>query len=107
MNIYIIYFFTIILTILFFILIKDKVKALKLIGILTISSSFLLIIITFIIKILLINNITIINISRITNYIFKKFINTSLILFISGIIEILISKYIISKRISNGETVET
>lgn len=100
MNIYTMYLLIFILTIIFFILIKDKLKALKLTGILTISSSILLLIISFIIKILLTNNITIINISNITNYIFKKFINTSIILFIIGITEILLSKSLINKKIT-------
>ena len=100
MNIYTMYLSIFILTIIFFILIKDKLKALKLTGILTISSSILLIIISLIIKILLTNNITIINISNITNYIFKKFISTSIILFIIGITEILISKSLINKRVT-------
>ena len=100
MNIYTMYLSIFVLTIIFFILIKDKLKALKLTGILTISSSILLIIISLIIKILLTNNITIINISNITNYIFKKFISTSIILFIIGITEILISKILINKRVT-------
>lgn len=100
MNIYTMYLSIFVLTIIFFILIKDKLKALKLTGILTISSSILLIIISLIIKILLTNNITIINISNITNYIFKKFISTSIILFIIGITEILISKSLINKRVT-------
>ena len=100
MNIYTMYLSIFVLTIIFFILIKDKLKALKLTGILTISSSILLIIISLIIKILLTNNITIINISNITNYIFKKFISTSIILFIIGITEIIISKSLINKRVT-------
>ena len=99
MNVYVMYLLILILTIIFFTLIKDKIKALRLTGILTISSSILLIVISFIIKIMLNNNITTINISNITNYIFMKFINTSLILFILGIIEILLSKYIYTKKV--------
>lgn len=100
MNIYTMYISIIILTILFFIIIKDKLKALKLTGILTISSSILLILVSIIIKIMLKNNITTINISNITNYIFIKFIRTSIILFIIGITEILISKYLIKKEVN-------
>ena len=96
MNIYLIYLSIIVLTIIFFILIKDKLKALRLTGCLTISSSILLIVTSFIIKIMLANNVTTINIS---NYIFVKFINTSVVLFTLGMIEILISKYINNKKI--------
>lgn len=102
MNIYTMYISIIILTIFFFILIKDKLKALKLTGVLTIFSSILLILISFIIKIMLTKNITTINISNITNYIFIKFISTSLILFIIGLTEILISKYLIRNKINRG-----
>ena len=103
MNIYTMYISIIILTILFFIIIKDKLKALKLTGILTISSSILLILVSIIIKIMLRNNITTINISNITNYIFIKFIRTSIILFIIGITEILISKYLIKGCVQHND----
>lgn len=99
MNIYLMYALILILTLILFTIIKDKIKALKLTGILTISSSFIIIIITFIIKIILNTNITSINISTITNYIFLKFVNISLILFIIGLTEILTSKYIQAKKI--------
>lgn len=103
MNLYLIYLLILILTIIFFIIIKDKLKALKLTGILTISSAILLIVITFIIKIILNTNITTINISNITNYIFQKFINNSLIIFILGLIEIILSKYIQYTHIKKKE----
>ena len=98
MKLYIMYILIIILTIILFVVIKDKRKALKLIGILTISSSILLITISFIIKIIISINITSINISIVTNYLFLKFINTSLLLFILGLVEILISKYLHTKK---------
>ena len=107
MNIYTMYISLFVLTILLFILIKDKLKALKLTGILTISSSILLLIISFIVKILITNNITIINISNITNYIFKKFISTSIILFIIGITEILLSKSLITKKVTRNPRIKT
>jgi len=98
MNIYLIYISIILITLIFFIVIKDKMKALKLTGILTISSSLLLITIMFIIKLVINNFITEINISTITDYLFIKFIYTSIILFLIGLIEIIISKYIIILR---------
>lgn len=107
MSLYIMYFLIFVLTIILFIIIKDKLKALKLTGIVTISSSILLIVITFVIKIMLINNITTINISTITDYIFQKFINTSLILFILGLIEILLSKYIKHLHLNKVQTNNT
>ena len=99
MNIYLMYTLILILTIILFAIIKDKIKALKLIGIITLLSSLFLITLFLIIKIILNTNITSINISVITNYLFLKFVNTSLILFITGLIEIIISKYIYTKRL--------
>ena len=98
MKLYFMYLLILIITFLLFIIIKDKIKALKLTGTLTISSSILLIILTFITKIIINIYITSINLSSITNYIFKKFLYTSLILFIIGLTEIIISKYIYTKK---------
>lgn len=100
MKLYLMYLLIFILTSILFIIIKDKTKALKITGIVTISSSILLILLTLIIKLIITNKFTGINISSIINYLFLRFIYTSLILFIIGIIEILISKYIISKKLN-------
>lgn len=100
MNIYITYLLILILTIILFIIIKDKRKALNLIGILTISSSIILIIFIYIIKTIISIKISTINLSIITNYLFIKFLINSLILFTIGILEILISKYIYHRKIS-------
>ena len=94
MTLYLMYLLILALTFVLFIIIKDKRKALKLTGILTILSSILLIVLTFILKLILTASITSINISTITNYLFMKFVYTSLILFIIGLIEIIISKYL-------------
>ena len=99
MNIYITYLLILILTIILFIIIKDKRKALNLTGILTISSSILLIIITYTIKTIISMNLRMINLSIITNFLFMKFLINSLILFTIGILEILISKFIYPKKI--------
>lgn len=98
MNIYIIYMLIILITIIFFITIKDKIKALRLTGVLTATSGILLIILMFIIKLVINGYITGINISVVTNYIFNKFIYTSLILFLIGLSEIVVSKYIVYTR---------
>lgn len=100
MKLYLIYFLIIILTFILFLIIKDKRKAMKLVGILTISSSILLLILSLILKIILNTSVTAINISNITSYLFLKFVNTSLILLIIGIIEIIISKNINHKKVS-------
>lgn len=100
MKLYLMYILIFILTSILFIIIKDKIKALKITGIVTISSSILLILLTLIIKLIITNKFTGINISSITNYLFLRFVYTSLMLFIIGIIEIIISKYLKSKRIN-------
>ena len=99
MKLYLMYLLILILTSILFIIIKDKIKALKITGIVTISSSILLTLLTLIIKLIITNKFTGINLSSITNYLFLRFVYTSLILFIIGIIEIITSKYLISKRI--------
>lgn len=99
MNIYLMYLIIILLTLSLFILIKDKNKALKITGLITILSSFLLIILILIVKITIKNTVTSINLSTITNYLFNKFIYTSIILLLLGTIEILLSKYLNSKKI--------
>lgn len=98
MNIYIMYLLTILITMILFIIIKDKLKALRITGIITISSSFILISLSIIIKIIIRISITSINLSTITNYLFKKFLSTSLILFLIGILEIILSKYLYTKK---------
>lgn len=102
MNKYIMYILILSLTLLLFIIIKDKLKALKLSGVITMSSAILLIILTFIINIFINSSIKFINISIITDYLFMKFVYTGLLLFIVGVIEILISKYLQSRKIKNS-----
>lgn len=98
MKLYFMYLLISIITFLLFIIIKDKRKALKLTGLLTISSAILSISLTFIVKLILNSSIKIINISNITNHIFMKFVYNSLILFILGLLEIIISKYLYTKK---------
>ena len=100
MKLYLMYLLIFVLTSILFIIIKDKIKALKITGIVTITSSILLIVLTLIIKLIITNKFTGINIGTITNYLFLRFVYTSLILFVIGIIEIIISKYLISKRVN-------
>lgn len=97
MTLTLMYILTILLTILLLIVVKDKEKGFKLTGIITISSSFLLLLIPRITKTIIDKKITAINMSPITNYISKEFEFTSIILLTLGIVEILVSVYI-SKR---------
>jgi len=94
MSIYLMYLLIIVITLIFFIIIKDKLKALRITGIITISSSICLIILSYIVKTIISISITSINLSIITNYLFRKFLTTSLTLLLIGIFEILLSKYI-------------
>ena len=103
MNISIMYMLIIILTFLLFIITKNKIKTLKITGIVAISSSILLSILTLILKLIINNAVTQINISSITNYLFIKFMYTSLILFIIGLTEIIISKYLLSRNLKQKE----
>ena len=88
----------IILTVLLFILINDRVKMLRIIGVITIMSSVLLIVLSFVVRLIVNNTVTGINISNITRYLFNKFLYTGIILMLMGIIEMFLSKYIYNKN---------
>lgn len=94
MNIYFIYLLIFLVNVILFIIIENKIQALTIIGYLTLTASIVLTIIMFIIKVFINNIVTLINLSVITNYIFKKILFTSLILFLIGLAEVVISKYI-------------
>lgn len=98
MNIYIMYSLIFAITLILFIIIKDKLKALRITGIITISSSILLATLSLVVKIIIGISITSINLSTITKYLFIKFLITSLMLLLLGILEIFLSKYLYSKR---------
>ncbi len=93
MIIYLMYILIITITLVLYLILKDKRKALKLTGLLTILSSLITISLPFILKIIINKAITSINISVFTDYIFNKFLINSLIIFIIGLIELLLSKY--------------
>jgi len=98
MKLYLMYGLIILINIIIIIIMEDKTKALNLTGLIALSSAILLIVLSFIAKIIISNTITTINLSNIINYLFKKFISMSIILFLVGIIEIIISKYIYIKK---------
>lgn len=98
MKLYLMYGLIILINIIIIIIIDNKTKALKLTGIIALSSAILLLVLSFIAKIIIINTVTTVNLSYIINYLFKKFISMSIILFLIGIIEIIISKYIYIKK---------
>ena len=98
MKLYLMYGLIFLIIILFFIIIKDKIKALRITSIITMSTSVILVILSFIIKLVIKTTVTNINLSWITNYLLLKFITTSLILFVIGVIELIISKLLSLKR---------
>ena len=98
MKLYLMYGLIILINIIIIIIMEDKTKALNLTGLIALSSAILLIVLSFIAKIIISNTITTINLSNIINYLFEKFISMSIILFLVGIIEIIISKYIYIKK---------
>ena len=106
MSLYIMYGLIILATIILFIIIKDKIKALRITGILTISSSLLLIVLALIAKFIINTSVTSINLSSITNYLLMKFASTSLALFVIGLIEIIISKCIYLTKKEKQKTIE-
>lgn len=104
MKLYIMYGLIILVNLIIFIIMKDKIKALRLTGIITLLSAILLIVLSFVAKIIISNSVTAINLSSVVNYLFKKFVNSSLILFLIGLIEIIISKYIYTKKKASAQT---
>jgi len=80
-------------------IVKDRLKALKITGIITTLSSIVLIVLTLITKIILTATIKSINISSIINYLINNLTYNSIILLIIGLVEILLSKYISTKKI--------
>lgn len=83
----------IILTILLYITVKDKVKVLKINGYITAISGIIILLLGGLSKYLVKYYIKEINLNNITNYFLLKFTIVSTILIIIGLIEILLSKY--------------
>ena len=84
---------TLILTILLYITVKDKVKVLKINGYITTISGIIILLLGGLSKYLVKYYIKEINLNNITNYFLLKFTIVSTILIIIGLIEILLSKY--------------
>ena len=92
------YLIIVLLTIVLFVLIKDRGKALMITGVITLSSALLLVLLTFVVRIIINSTVTSINISTIISYLFSKFLYSGVILLLIGIVEILLSKYIYSRN---------
>lgn len=97
MKLYLMYALIIVISIVIITLLKDRQKALSLLGKITIITSIVMSVILIIINIILKNNINFINIRVFLNYISKEYMLNILYLYILGILELTISKYL-SKR---------
>ena len=82
------------LTIILFLTVKNKIKALKIISISSISAGILTIIVGYIFKYIILNVTHEVNLSIISNTILSKFIKNSLILISIGFLELLSTKII-------------
>lgn len=98
MKIILMYLMIMIISLIIFLLIKDKHKSFKILGTITITSAILIILLVFIVNLIIKNNINFINISVITNYLLKEYAINSLYLLIIGVIELIISKYLYLKQ---------
>lgn len=98
MKIYLMYFLIFIISIVIITLLKDKKQAIKLLGKITIITSITMFILLIIINTILKNSINFINIRVFSNYILKKYLKNIVYLFIIGILELIISKYLIKSK---------
>ena len=83
---YIVYLLIILLMVLLFILVKDKISILKIIGITLISSGVLTTLLAVAIKVLIKTTIYYINLSKVTSIILSNFIIISTIFILSGLV---------------------
>lgn len=99
MNIYIIYLVIILVTILLYFLVKDKKEFINKLGVATTISSIIVLVLGFILKLSLNTFLSNFNTTKITSQIFSKFTYNSIILLITGLIELLISKIMHKRKI--------
>lgn len=95
---YVLYILIILVIITLFIISDNKIKLLQNIGITSIVSSGLLLVIGFVLKLLIDAFLNNFNITKISSLILNKFLYTSVFSLIIGIISIIISKLIIISR---------
>ena len=99
MNIYIIYILIILVTIILYFLVKNKKKFMKKIGITTIISGLITLLLGVISNIALNTFLNNFNITRISSILLQQFIYSSLFLLVVGLIEVFISKIMNKKKI--------
>ncbi len=95
---YIIYLLILLSLILLFLLVKDKISILKIIGITLISSGILITLLAITLKILIKTTIYYINLSQVTNIILNNFITISIIFILLGLFSYTMYKLLIPKE---------
>lgn len=98
---YIVYLLIILLMVLLFILVKDKISILKIIGITLISSGVLTALLAVTIKVLIKKTIYYINLSKVTSIILSDFLIISITFILSGLFS-----YIMYKILRTKETIK-
>ena len=96
---YIVYLLIILLMVLLFILVKDKISILKIIGITLISSGVLITLLAVAIKVLIKTTIYYINLSKATSIILSNFLIISTIFILSGLFSYIMYKILRPKEI--------
>lgn len=97
--IYIIYLLIILVTIILYFLVKEKKEFLRKLGITSIVSGLIILILGFISNIALNTFLNNFNTTRITTLLLQQFIYNSIFLLVIGVVEIFISKIIKKKKI--------
>ena len=101
---YIVYLLIILLMVLLFILVKDKISILKIIGITLISSGVLITLLAVAIKVLIKTTIYYINLSKVTSIILSNFLIISTIFILSGLFSYIMYKILRPKEIVKSIT---
>lgn len=96
---YIVYLLIILLMVLLFILVEDKISILKIIGITLISSGVLITLLAVAIKVLIKTTIYYINLSKVTSIILSNFLIISTIFILSGLFSYIMYKILGPKEI--------
>ena len=96
---YIVYLLIILLMVLLFILVKDKISILKIIGITLISSGVLTTLLAVTIKVLIKTTIYYINLSKVTSIVLSNFFIISTIFILSGLFSYMMYKILRPKEL--------
>jgi len=88
-----------VITILLYIVIKDLAKVFDLSSKITLLSGVLLVILGYLIRYLILNNVSVINLNKASNVVVNKFLITSIYLIGISIFEQLVSKIIPRKKV--------